>query len=299
VVDEWPGYCSICEIGVIFRAQGTWHRDELVCTSCGSIPRQRALVAVLAIVAPDWRRARLWELAPAGPASEKLRLGCAAYVASHYWPDIPPGTVVDGVRSEDVERPTFADASFDIVVSSDVFEHIIDVDTAMAQIARVLDYGGLHVWTAPQYRDIETSRPRVRRTASGLDYLVPPEYHGDPVNPEGVLVTYDWGRDLADRVESASGLWTTGFRVESRTNGLLGEFLEVFVSHKGPAGALAVATQTQANDQSKRVAELEAQLQRANASRDAAWQTISSIESSNSWRLTQPLRAVAARVRRR
>jgi SAM-dependent methyltransferase len=62
-------------------------------------------------------------------------------VSSHYWPDVPPGDLVDGVRCEDIERPTFRDGSFDLVVSSDVFEHIIDVDAALGQIARVLDDG--------------------------------------------------------------------------------------------------------------------------------------------------------------
>ena len=238
--EEWPGYCSICERRVIFRAQGTWHRDELVCTTCGSIPRMRALIAVLSIVSPRWRDARIWEVAPAGALSEKLRSESRDYVSSHYWPGVPLGTYVDRVRSEDIERPTFDDESIDIVVSSDVFEHVIDVNTALAQVARVLVDGGLHVWTAPQYRDLETSRSRVRRTTEGLEHLVPPEYHGDPVNPDGALVTYDWGRDLPDRVESASSMWTTVFRLESRPHGLLGEFLEVFVSHKGGATALAV-----------------------------------------------------------
>lgn len=240
--NEWPGFCTVCERLVIFRAQGTWHRDELVCTTCGSVPRMRALLAVLSIVSPQWRDARMWEVAPGGASSQKLQAECRQYVPSHYWPDVATGTNVDGVRCEDLERPTFDDASFDIVVSSDVFEHIIDVDTAHAQIARVLDDGGIHVWTAPQYRDLESSRPRVLRTPAGLEHLVPAEYHGDPVNADGVLVTYDWGRDLPDRVESASSMWTTVFRLESRSHGLLGEFLEVFVSHKGvPAGLAANA----------------------------------------------------------
>lgn len=131
---EWPGYCPICERDVVFREMGPWYRDQLVCTACGSIPRQRALMLVLSIFKPDWRRARLWEVAPSGPASEKLRRENLHYLGSQYWADVPPGTLVDGVRCENLERPTLADASFDLVVSSDVFEHVIDVDAALAQI---------------------------------------------------------------------------------------------------------------------------------------------------------------------
>ena len=229
----WPGWCAVCEKSVVFRSYGPWHRDQLVCTGCRSIPRQRAIIAVLSMVRPGWRNERIWELAPAGPASRKLRRECPTYVGSQYWPDLPPGTVVRGYRSEDVERPTFDDGAFDVIVSSDVFEHVIDVDAAHAQIARVLADRGTHIWTAPQHRDIQVSRPRVERAEGDLEDLEPAEYHGDPVSRAGALVTFDWGGDLPERVEAASGMWTTTIRVESRAHGLLGEFLEVFVSRRG------------------------------------------------------------------
>jgi SAM-dependent methyltransferase len=285
VDSEWPGYCSICENRVVFRSQGPWHRDQLVCTRCGSIPRQRALMSVLSIASPLWRDARIWELAPAGPSSDKLRTEAQNYVSSHYWPDVAPGSLVNGVRCEDLERPTFKDASFDVVVSSDVFEHIIDVDVALQQIARVLDAGGIHVWTTPQYRDLERSKARVRRLATGLEYLVPAEYHGDPVCADGALVTYDWGRDLPDRVEAVSTMWTTVFRLESQSHGLLGEFLEVFVSHKGPEASLA--------GEGHRDPEI------AVAALNSCRETVAAMEASRSWRLTRPLRALSEAIRHR
>jgi hypothetical protein len=186
------------------------------------------------MVRPDWRDKRIWELAPAGPASRKLRRECHQYVGSHYRPDIPLGTVVKGNRCEDLEQPTFEDGSFDIIVSSDVLEHIVDVDAAHAQIARVLAGDGIHVWTVPLHQDVAVSRHRVTRSATGVEHLVPAEYHGDPVSAEGALVTFDWGTDLPDRVAAASGMWTSVLRVENRAHGLLGEFLEVLVSYKGP-----------------------------------------------------------------
>ena len=186
------------------------------------------------MVRPDWREQRIWELAPAGPASRKLRTECPRYVGSHYRPDVPLGTVVKGSRCEDLERPTFEDGSFDIIVSSDVLEHIIDVDTAHAQIARVLASDGIHVWTAPLHHDVAISRPRVTRASTGLEHVLPAEYHGDPVSPAGALVTFDWGKDLPDRVSAASGMWTSVLLIDNRAHGLLGEFLEVLVSYNGP-----------------------------------------------------------------
>lgn len=295
--ERWPGYCPICEDEVVFESHGQWHRDQLVCGGCGSIPRQRALILVLGIARPAWRQASLWELAPAGPASEMLRRECEAYVGSHFWPDTPPGTVVDGIRCEDVERPSFANGSLDLVVSSDVFEHVIGIEVALAQIARVLVPDGLHIWTTPRYQDRDRSVSRVTRSATGLDYLVPPEFHLDPVDSGGALVTFDWGRDLAERVEAASGMATMAFHVESRRHGLLGEFSEVFVSYRGLGRGLA---------ESMRAATLQAEVERlrnkigrlddALLTRD---ETIAAMEGSRSWRLTRPLRAARAAVRRR
>lgn len=295
--ERWPGYCPICGSEVVFESHGPWHRDQLVCGGCGSIPRQRALILVLGIVRPAWRNTSLWELAPAGPASEMLRRECEAYVGSHFWPDVAPGTAVDGVRCEDVERPSFEDGLLDLVVSSDVFEHVIETDVALAQIARVLRPDGLHVWTTPRYRDRELSASRVTRTPAGLDHLVPPEYHLDPVDAGGALVTFDWGRDLEERVEAASGMATVAFHIESRRHGLLGEFSEVFVSYRGLGRGLAEAMR-KAPPQAEmgRLEDRIGQLDEALRTRDA---TIAAMQGSRSWRLTNPLRAARAAVRRR
>jgi hypothetical protein len=179
----------------------------------------------------------------------------------------------------------------DVIVSSDVFEHIIDVDAAHAAVARILAGGGMHVWTTPQYRDLEISRSRVRRSPGGLEFLEPAQYHGDPVNPEGSLVTFDWGRDLAGRVVAASGLWTTVFALESRVLGLSGEFREVFVSQKGPPGALTHGIGNNALA-SLEITQVRAELR---ASRDA----LAAIQTSRSWRATEPLRSITAAARRR
>ena len=149
----------------------------------------------------------------------------------------------------------------------------------------------MHVWTTPQYRDLEISRRRVRRSPGGLEFLEPAQYHGDPVNPEGSLVTFDWGRNLADRVMAASGLWTTMFALKSRALGLSGEFREVFVSQKMPPGTL---THGIGNDA---LASLE--ITQVRAELRACRNALAAIQTSKSWRVTEPLRALTAVARRR
>jgi hypothetical protein len=290
VDEEWDGYCPVCDGRVTFHAYGPWYRDQLVCTSCGSIPRQRALMLVLSIVRPDWRQARLWDIAPSGPTSARLERECETYLASHYRAGVPPGMIVDGTRNEDLERPSFPDGSMDVIVSSDVFEHVIDIDLALTQIARVLTSDGLHVWTVPQISTLVTSKPRVRRGPSGLEYLEPVEVHGDPVCADGAIVTFDWGQDLPERVETASGMSTVVFRVESRQLGLLGEYREVFVSQHGPGNPI---------EELRRRGELAAmEPDGLRAALSASERTIATLLASKSWRVTGPLRRVARAIRR-
>ena len=102
-------------------------------------------------------------------------------------------------------------------------------------IASALAPGGTHVFTLPQQRQLKMSRPRAERTPSGIRHLEAEEYHGNPIDESGSLVTFDWGLNLEQVVEQASGLTTTTARLESRHFGILGEFLEVFVSRKSGA----------------------------------------------------------------
>jgi hypothetical protein len=59
-----------------------------------------------------------------------------------------------------------------------------------------------------------------------------PEYHGNPVDPHGSLVTFHYGYDLADLIAE----WTL-FEVEirrynQRSAGIVGEFTEVLICRK-------------------------------------------------------------------
>lgn len=116
----WKGYCPICEKSVRFSALGPWYRDQLICSGCNSIPRERALMQVLQTIYPGWRNVAIHELSPGSRgASIKLRRECSGYVASQYDTSIAFGALhISGeYQSQDLERQTFADRSFDIVVT--------------------------------------------------------------------------------------------------------------------------------------------------------------------------------------
>lgn len=77
------GWCPICEADVTFSSNDAWLRDHLVCSSCGSIPRERALMKIIADYYPNWRELKIHETSPAGRgASAKLQQEGVCYTAS-------------------------------------------------------------------------------------------------------------------------------------------------------------------------------------------------------------------------
>ena len=74
-----------------------------------------------------------------------------------------PGTRLDGRTSiQNLEALTFPDASFDIVLTSDVMEHVRLHDRAHAEIARVVKPGGVYMFTVPHYRHQRETYYRVQ-----------------------------------------------------------------------------------------------------------------------------------------
>jgi SAM-dependent methyltransferase len=186
---------------------------------------------VLGDESPDWRTKRIHECSPEGPASRKLHRECPRYVESQLFSGVPLGTAVDGVRCEDLERQTFSDGSFDIVVTQDVFEHVFDPAAAFSEIARTLAPGGAHIFTVPWYYWKPTLR-RAHLEAGAVVHDEPPEYHGNPVDPNGSLVVTEWGWDLCNFIDSVSPVRTKVVKIYDPAQGIVGDFLEVFVSVK-------------------------------------------------------------------
>lgn len=146
------GHCPTCDREVTFAAFDPWLRDHFLCANCGSIPRERALMRVIEQLYPRWRELTIHESSPVPRgASRRLAQLCPGYVASQYFPGRPGGTLVDGVRCENLESLTFADESIDLTVTQDVLEHVFDPRRVFREIARTLRPGGAHVFTVPTF----------------------------------------------------------------------------------------------------------------------------------------------------
>lgn len=235
---EIDGYCPICEAPAKFIAKGKWYRGTLFCQSCknGSAPRERALAHVLHREMPNWREVAVHECSPMNRGiSMKIRSECKTYVGSHFYPDRAFGSVIDGWRNENIESTTFEDESFDLVLSLDVTEHVFNPGAMFKDIYRTLKPGGMYISTFPirKYQAEPVKQLAKLKADGSIEYLKsPPEYHGNPIDGKGALVTWDFGYDVHKLISSWTLFSVEITRFADRNMGILGEYTEVTVCRK-------------------------------------------------------------------
>lgn len=234
IIYDRRGFCPICESAQRFTATNGWYRDTLFCHGCGSVPRERALALILGRSVPDWRNKRIHESSPVPRGiSLKMSLECAGYVATQFHADEPLGSIVGHYRNENLEQTTFADGSFDVIVSLDVLEHVNEPAHCFADMYRTLSPGGVCIFTAPTEKG-KIASERVARFLpdGGVEHYAPPEYHGNPVNEQGALVTFRYGYEFPNEIVTYAPFDVTVYRFANHTYGIIGEYTEVYECRK-------------------------------------------------------------------
>lgn len=233
------GTCPCCDQAVKFIAHNAWYRDHYLCSSCGCIPRERALMFCIELFFPRWREAVIHESSPGDRgASPKLRTQARGYIGSQYFPNVTPGEMLHGWRCENLETMSFADSSIDLHVTQDVLEHIFDPAATFKEIARTLRPGGMHICTVPLVNKERPTEVCAKLKPDGtIEHLREPEYHGNPVSDQGSLVTHLWGYDICEFIFRSSGLFTEMVYLDILEHGIRAEYIEVLVTRK-PAAEL-------------------------------------------------------------
>ena len=108
-------------------------------------------------------------------------------------PDIP---------SENLHNLSYPDESFDLAITSDVLEHVPDVERALSEIKRILKPNGLHIFTVPVVWNKACSRRRAEVINGSLTHLLPASHHGAVgQGKDDFLVFNEFGRDFIQLCE--------------------------------------------------------------------------------------------------
>jgi 2-polyprenyl-3-methyl-5-hydroxy-6-metoxy-1,4-benzoquinol methylase/GT2 family glycosyltransferase len=130
---------------------------------------------------------------------------------SEWLSDVTPGEVHNGVRCEDLQRLTYPNNYFDIILTSETLEHVPDPDRAWREINRTLKGGGYHIFTIPVIPSQRQTIQRAQLVEGVRKDLLEPAYHGPPERQD-IIVYTDFGMDVTDKLNNL-GLRTEIFYV--------------------------------------------------------------------------------------
>ena len=240
---EVPGICLCCDLETRFLVDLEWGgrkvgsqlhpnwRERMVCPSCQMNNRQRLMATLLkqSLLGKAQKSIYLMEqVTPIFSWAQNHCLGHTVTGSEYLGPGYASGTVIQGIRHEDIESMSFASRSLDLIVRNDVFEHVPNYLKGIAECRRVLKSGGILLATIPFHSNSPKSIVRAQLIDGDIQHLLPPQYHGNPVSQEGSLVFTDFGWDLIDAAKLIGFKDASIDYYLSQTYGHLGEPLGVF-----------------------------------------------------------------------
>ena len=246
----WIARCPVCgKMSCIYIAHENL-RETCLCARCGSTNRQRQIAYVICGCLTGTRRtgihslrdlAKLEEFSvynaeARGPLHDALshlkNYRCSEYLGLDY----VSGETVNTVMHQDLTNLSFEDESFDLVISTDVFEHIPHPYRAHQEVYRVLKKSGRHIFTVPFHQTEYFDEERVIvRDDGGHIFVKDPLYHDDPVCPgKGALVYTIFSLEMLMKLRTI-GFITNLYRLYKPLYGILGPNAIVFESVKSAA----------------------------------------------------------------
>jgi SAM-dependent methyltransferase len=121
---------------------------------------------------------------------------------SEYYDGIPSGQFKEGVQCQDLQNLSFEDNQFDLMTSTEVFEHVPDDAKGYAEVLRCLKPNGYFIFTVPLNLGQANTQQRAKLENGELVHMLPPEYHGDHLRNKGILAFRNYGTDIKPLLES-------------------------------------------------------------------------------------------------
>jgi len=213
------GFCHVCgkrhpmQVSQMYSSKATpdgriipnW-REHLNCLNCGTVNRIRGALKVLDQEFRPAPGARVYVTEQVTSLFALLKTRFPSIVGSEYLSSkLVSGIITDGVRHEDIQALSFADKSFDLILSFDVLEHVPFRQRSFEELFRTLAPGGRLLFTVPFSF---TNRDEVARAIlderGEVQHLMEPEYHGNPVDMEGGSLCFRYfGWSVIDHLKEA------------------------------------------------------------------------------------------------
>ena len=230
---SFPGVCNVCgQETSFYYTDPLLFRESLVCAECGTTSRYRSIARGILRAIRELGGVEAFSLADLATTTATRTLNVYDTQAAFYfyagaypvpdllarckWLDVQTslfkprqrlGKVLGRkITNQNLEALTFPDNSFDIVVTSDVMEHVRLDLRAHQEIRRVLKRGGIYLFTVPHLRDRRETFYRVAVVDSDDPakdiFLTEKEYHGDANSKDGRALSYrSYGTDLDETLQ--------------------------------------------------------------------------------------------------
>jgi SAM-dependent methyltransferase len=221
-------------------------RETLCCKSCGASMRDRQIAIGLLWVIEQRLGQKLFDLraycnCPRGKltildtdsfgAISRVLRGLPGYTHSQFRPDLPNGQILqDGSANVNLVDMPFQEGSFDVILTSDVMEHVEDDGRAHHEIFRCLASGGIYVFTVPYDPCLPGNRRLTQGTGKPTEYFILEKHlHGDPHASSGIIAHRIYGRQLIDDLRKI-GYEVRFDQIELPTQGIFGG--DLFLARK-------------------------------------------------------------------
>lgn len=240
-------FCNVCGSIRKIKIRTNNLREDATCKKCNSNSRKRHLSTVILELINKKNNTsyrslrgiskdsglRIYNVESNGALHHYLK-HIDDYICSEYFgPYETYGKEKNGILNVDLMNIPFEDNTLDLVISTEVFEHIPDPYKAFQEVYRVLKKGGSHVFTIPYYEDREQDEVRAfLDDNNNIVYTMEPQYHGDPIrSDEGILVYTIFAEEMQKKLELI-GFKVIVNRERNIINGILGDNNIVFITTK-------------------------------------------------------------------
>jgi len=241
-----PIKCTVCGSLAVMKRIKDNLRESCNCSACGATNRKRQIALVVCDAVRRTRGGRvnsirdltrypdmvIYNTETGGALARELSRMENYHASEYFGPEYKSGDSVKGKMHQDLMALSFENDSIDIVLSSDVFEHIPYPYKAHAEVYRVLRSKGRHIFTVPFYKTRFLDEHRTRIDADGnITHTLPALHHGDPVRSEGALVHNIFALEMLVNMAKI-GFHTNVYHIHSYWHGILGSGAVVFEAIK-------------------------------------------------------------------